>query len=197
VKLHTGRLAQFRSPLDLFASSRPDLHLWALGAALAARADGDLPAARQTLDAFLNELPESDQDDEFWSNELVVAAQLAWEVDAGEKVADALEVQLHRCSGQFDVFGASSGTFGPVDRALGLLASLRGDHEQSAALHTRAFDQCAPLNTSPWLVWTAADLASELRTLDRGVEARSLGEKMAPMAEQLQMHTHRDRLEQA
>jgi DNA-binding SARP family transcriptional activator len=195
VHLHTGRLAELRPSLDAYAELRPDLRLWALGAGLAARADDDRAAARRVLDEFLTAMPGLDQDDEFWSNQLVLAAQLAWELDAEPEVADALAVRLRRCSGQFEVFGASSGTLGPVDRALGLLAALRGDHDGSSLLLGDALKQCKCLDASPWLVWVGADLASEFRILDRGLEAQRLGATLAPVAANLNMATHVRRLQ--
>ena len=185
--MHWGRLAELRPALDAFAASRPDLTLWTLGAALSARAGGDHEAAHATLSKFVTDLPGLDQDDEFWSNQLVVAAQLAWELDAHEAVAEALDLRLRRCHRRFEVFGASSATLGPVDRVRGLMAALRGDHEGAAALLLDAFEQCRSLDASPWLVWVAADLISELRILGRAPEAQRLAAKLAPVAAKLGM----------
>ncbi len=185
--LHQARLAELRPALEAFASARPDLRLWTLSSAVAARACGDVSAASHALDAFVDRLPSLDPDGEFWSDELLVAGQLASDLGADRTVADALWMGLSRCRGQFEVFGATAGTFGPVDRVLGLLAVLRNEQEEARSLFSRAFELCREMDARSWMVWTGLDLASEQAAAGARGEAQRTMDIVAPIAKELGM----------
>jgi tetratricopeptide (TPR) repeat protein len=195
--LHRGRLAELRPMLDAFAASRPDLVLWKLGAALAAVEAEDLGQARAVLDEFVATLPDLDPEEEFSSDQLLLAAQLASLLEAGPSIAEVLWSRLLPCRGQFEVFGASAGTLGPVDRVLGLLAAERGQHRDALTLLSAAFELCRTMSAIPWLVWTAADLALELRAGGDAAQADQIAASVEGMAEQLELGEQARRLRAA
>jgi DNA-binding SARP family transcriptional activator/tetratricopeptide (TPR) repeat protein len=196
IHLHQGRLDELRPKIDAFAASRPDLISWTLSAALAASASDDVQAARQTLDRFANMLPELDPDAEFWSDQLMLATQLACELDAGPDIATLLWDRLIPRRGEFEVFGATTATLGPVDRALGGLAGQRGKHDDACRLFRASFDLCQQMGSSTWLVWTGADLAAELLRAGRRGEAHTIAETVAPTARSTGMERQYRRLTQ-
>jgi tetratricopeptide (TPR) repeat protein len=197
VHLHRGRLAELRSPLEGFVASRPDLVLWRLGAALAAVEAGDLEPARAVLDEFVAVLPDLDGEDEFSSDQLLLTSQLASLLDAGAEVAEMLWPRLLPLRGQFEVFAASAATLGPVDRALGLLAAQRGQHEDAVSLLSGALNLCRRMGAEPWGVWTAADLALELRAVHDCASAERTAGSALGIAEKLAMGGQARRLRTA
>jgi DNA-binding SARP family transcriptional activator len=192
---HRGSLAGLRGMLDDFAASRPDLVLWRLAAGLAAVANGDKRAGRHVLDALLATVPTLDPADEFWSNELMLAGQLACDLGVGGPEADLLWPLLLTCRGQFDVFGAMSGTLGPVDRVLGLLAACRGDHETATSLMSGALEMCRAMHADTWVVWAGDSLAAELWAVGRAADARRVVTNVAPIAQRLDMLSRRPSLQ--
>ena len=132
--LHRGSLADLQAPAEAYSDARPDLLSWKLSAALAARAASDLKTAHRNFDEFIEILPELDPDGEFWSAQLLQAAQLAYELDVKANRATLLWEVLSRRSGEFEVFGATTAFLGPVDRALGGLAAQRGENQEAVRL---------------------------------------------------------------
>jgi tetratricopeptide (TPR) repeat protein len=194
VHLHQGRLAELRPAIDAFAALRPDLISWALSAALAASAAGDPEPARHVLRRFTDTLPDLDLAGEFASDELVLAAQLASEVDAGPQVAEQLWSRLVLRRGQFEVFGATTGTLGPVDRTLGLLAAQRDENDEARQLLAAALELCQQMEARVWMVWAGADLATELAITNDRAEARRIAAMVAPTAAELGMKSQHRRL---
>ena len=195
--LHRGRLAELRPIAESYAQARPDLISWKLSAALTARAAGDAPAARRTLDEYVERLPDVDPESEFWSAQLMQGAQLAIELKADPGVAEQIWRRLVPRRGQFEVFGATTGTLGPVDRALGGLAARQGDHDTARSLLFAAFELCRQMNAMPWLVWSGADLVVEL--IDTGhasAGTRMIIDLVAATAAELGMTDQRHRVVQ-
>jgi len=192
--MHCGRLGELRSTIDRFASSRPDLLSWTLSAGLAARAADDHPAARRALHRFEAAMPSLDPDGEFWSAQLMQAAQLAYDLDAAPDVAERLWDGLVPHRGEFAVFGATTATLGPVDRALGGLAARRGDPNGACRLYSAAFQLCETMGATTWLLWSGADLAAQLVLTNRPEEALAVAEQIRPVAEAVGASWHCRRL---
>lgn len=187
VHFHRGRLADLADVMRAHARSRTDMNSWQLSAALAAVAVEDRTAAAYVLDTFVEQLPDLDPESEFWATEVMLATQLAAELDADASVAEQLTGRLQPRQGQFEVFGATTGTLGPVDRALGVLAAMRGDHDAAPVLHAAALEQCRTMSANSWLVWSGVDLAVELFHIGRDREAAKVKDLIRPTAEALGM----------
>ncbi|HEY5844152.1 MAG TPA: BTAD domain-containing putative transcriptional regulator [Mycobacterium sp.] len=185
--LHRGTLADFREAANAYATARPDLTSWTLSAALAARAAADLAPARRTLDEFIDRLPELDLDGEFTTGQLMQATELAHELNRGPVAADPLWRALAPRRGQFEVFGATTATLGPVDRALGCLAAQRGDAELAIELFNDAQRLCDRMRAWPWWVWTGTDLATQLDRSGRHTDAEAIIQRTAAKATEIGM----------
>lgn len=197
LRMHQGRLAELRPIADSYAKSRPDLLSWKLSAALTASAAGDGQAAERTLDEYVERLPDFDPDSEFWAAQLMQGAQLAAELQAEPDVAEQIWRRLLPRRGQFEVFGATTGSLGPVDRALGGLAACRGDHATARAFLFEALEQCRRMNAMPWLVWSGADLVIELTKTGHTSDAGAIIDLVAGTAQRLGMAGQRRRVLEA
>jgi hypothetical protein len=124
-------------------------------------------------------------------------SQLASLLDAGAPVAEMLWPRLLPLRGQFEVFAACAATLGPVDRALGLLAAQRGQHQEAVSLLSGALDLCRRMGAEPWGVWTAADLALELTAVHDSASAERIAGPALRIAEKLAMDGQARRLRTA
>lgn len=96
--------------------------------------------------------------DWLWVPELVIAAETAQRVGCADE-ATLIESWLRPYTGQDAVLGSGIVSFGPVERALALLAVARGDDGRAAALFTEARERTERGGALAWSRQIDADLS--------------------------------------
>ncbi len=166
---HRGGLATFRTVLEKFARTVPEIAAWTFGAGLAAAADGDAGSARAELEAGARAL--TDTPDELWLTSLCLAAELAGWIGAEKPLLTRLTKMLEPHAGQIVIAGALAGDFGPTDRSLGLLAAASGNFDAAEGHFRAALELSGRLEALPWELRTRTDWLITERAA--GLPARS------------------------
>ena len=132
---HDGTLDRLVGPLTQFANDHPRFSAWRAGAGLALAAAGDEESACAARDEIVPELllPTIDPT---WPIAACVTAQLCWDTNAPVEQTKPLLEALSHYPGRIAVLGRFVGECGPVDRYLGLLASLDSDPRAQKWLET-------------------------------------------------------------
>lgn len=162
---HGGSLASFAPTIEEFSRSIPDNVLVQTARALALACTGHHDAAGVALTELSGRFLSLSEPDEFTVFAAAVSAEAAVAcADPGN--IDWVRGVLTPYAGQFVVFGQVTGTWGPVDRLLGLLDSTSGRHRQGLDQLRGAEELAGRSGMNLWRERCAADVA--------GVQAKLL-----------------------
>jgi tetratricopeptide (TPR) repeat protein len=163
VRYEQGRLGELEAVIAGLVSAQPGLPLWRVCLAFL-YCEADRPAdARPLLETFAAEAFAELPVDITWLNGMFSLAMVAEALD-DEASALVLYQSLLPYSGRNSCNGPTC--LGPVDRALGVLASLRGEFEDAERYFAASTELCQRLRTPTCLARTNLDWARMLERRD-------------------------------
>lgn len=175
-----GRLPEIAPLLDAILEDADDNAFWQPGLALMKAELGDLDAAGRLLRELAAGGFNALHNDELRLTSLVFLADVCGAVQ-DPAAAGPLFEQLAPYTGRNIVLGAGILCLGPADRALGVLAGVRGHWDVAQRHFKRAVDMCADLGSAPLSLRTSCDFAEMLLRCGTNKAARRASELLAPL----------------
>ena len=161
-----GDTSGFVEPTRRLLDEHPDLWSWPAAVALVEASAGRLDEARQRLRALVD-APDNLQFGATWEAAMLSLVEVARMVDE-PAAAPILYPRLLPFEDHLCVVSMNVSVLGPVGRALGVLATLDGDHARAEQHFERALARSREIGAPPSVARTSLDYARLL--LDRNAE---------------------------
>jgi len=175
-------LVPFLPQVIHFRSMQPENPIALACLSLGLAQSGDLAAARAPFDGAVSMLQTTLT--EIGPLSLAILTHAALTLEATEAAAPLRDL-LAPLEGQYVVFGQVTATLGPIERYLGLLDWLGGDHSGALVQLASAQAMAASAGAVPWVVACAGDRARVLRSAASAVAEPSLAAEYAAQAASL------------
>lgn len=176
IRREQGRLAELLHQLQAAVRMNPSA-LWRPGLAALYADLGRLDDARPEFEAVLSEGLAGFADGS-WDLGMGLLAEVCVALGDVERASLFLEL-LRPCEGRFLAFLGCAAGLGPVDRLLGMLASLAGRREDALKWHTTGLELARRMNSPLWIAHCLCDFAAHVLAADQLTARRMLAEAAA------------------